>query len=407
MTARLTIICSLTFLLGSAPIFSQKQSDFQVNFNIAKQHLSQRRIVKALPYLQYLHKNDPSNENLKYLMGVCYAEAEIVNPKAIELLKSATSRTSLEYDPNSLEEKRSPVYVFYYLSVVYAQNQKCEKAKIAREKFVEIYPHKDQFYIEESAKWIEKCEKMKSPPKTEDFNSTPEFIPYSSQKLEEKKDTIERLLTEKQDRKSEKKRKNKSNPEKNDILTKRLEYSTSYPLYGVQLGAYREVVPVSRFKDLKNVDAFMDKEGMIRYVVGHFGIHSQAMSLLEVIKQKGYDDAFVVNVNNEKKFADEVVSVNNVNIRASLTGKIEYKIQIGAFQEQIPNKTASMYLRVEGIQEHREGSLTYLTVGKFKTYQEAKAYEQGIKDAGIDDAFVVALNNGKKISLQQAKDFKP
>ena len=45
-------------------------------------------MLKALPYLHYLRNNYPSNSNLKYLVGVCYAEAEIVNPKSIDLLKS-------------------------------------------------------------------------------------------------------------------------------------------------------------------------------------------------------------------------------------------------------------------------------------------------------------------------------
>ena len=37
---------------------------------------------------------------------------------------------------------------------------------------------------------------------------------------------------------------------------------------------------------------------------------------------KGYTDAFVVNVNQEKKFEEEVVSVNNLNIKATSVGKV-------------------------------------------------------------------------------------
>jgi hypothetical protein len=48
--------------------------------------------------------------------------------------------------------------------------------------------------------------------------------------------------------------------------------------------------------------------------------------------------------------------------------------------------------------------MTYLTVGDFNTYDEAKGYLQGIKATGIDDAFVIAISKGKKISLQQAKE---
>ena len=101
-----------------------------------------------------------------------------------------------------------------------------------------------------------------------------------------------------------------------------------------------------------------------------------------------------------------MVSVNNVNIRANPVGKVEFRIQIGAFKEQIPNESAELYFKIEGIKEHQELEVTYLTVGKFKTYAEAKAYCQGIIDVGISDAFVIAINNGRKIPLQHLNEFK-
>ena len=46
-----------------------------------------------------------------------------------------------------------------------------------------------------------------------------------------------------------------------------------------------------------------------------------------------------------------------------------------------------------------------MTLGDFNTYEEAKAYQDEVKNMGLSDAFVIALHNGKKISLQKAKDF--
>ncbi|MBL4710614.1 MAG: SPOR domain-containing protein [Flavobacteriales bacterium] len=336
---------------------------------------------------------------MKYLIGVCYAEEEIVNPKTLELLNQASAKASLEYDPNSLEEERVPIYVYYYLSLAYAQNKMCEKAEKFREKFLEIYPHDDTYYIDESLRWLKKCYGMRNQPVEVALPKFPDFKPYVS-KLEKKSELVTSkeivIDTSEVEVKPQ---------EPRHILTQRLEYSTEIPLYGVQLGAFKEVVPVSRFKKMKNVDAFMDKNGWIRYVVGHFSIYSQAESLLKVIQSQGYLDAFVVNVNNEKKFAEEVISVNNVNIRAK-PSRMEYRIQIGAFKEEISDESAKLYLKIEGIREHRERELTFLTVGKFKTYLEAKAYSEGIRDAGIEDAFVVAIANGKKAPLEQVIEFK-
>lgn len=389
-----------TFLSKAEGLAKNNVSDFQKNFNIAKQHLSKRKISDALPYLLYLNDKHENNANLKYLIGLCYAELEIVNPRTLELLTEASNKASLEYDPNSLEEERVPIYVYYYLSIAYSQNRNCKLAETYRDRFMDIYPHDDSYYPDESQRWIDICNGMTKEPKEVPLPRFPNFKPYVTPKKEVKKE-VPIQAVEPQPQITEDKQKVVQ-----QIKTQKLEYSTQLPIYGVQLGAFKEAVPVSRFKQLKNVDAFMDKTGWIRYVVGHFSIRSQAEKLLEIIQGKGYTDAFVVNVNQEKKFEDEVVSVNNVNIRASLVGKVKYRVQIGAFKEQISDESAELYFKIEGITEHREQEFTYLTVGEFKTYAEAKAYSQGIIDVGISDAFVIAITNGRKIPLQHINEFK-
>src|SRR5690606_37577166 len=108
------------------------------------------------------------------------------------------------------------------------------------------------------------------------------------------------------------------------LLTEKIKYTTRTPLYGVQIGSASEIIPINRFGDLKNIDAFVDKEGTIRYVVGHFSYRRQAEGLLEVLREKGFSDAFVVNVNDERKYSNAVVSFNNSNIRSNVVGKVEF-----------------------------------------------------------------------------------
>ena len=54
------------------------------------------------------------------------------------------------------------------------------------------------------------------------------------------------------------------------IVTKKVEYTARSPLYAVQIGAFSRLVPMWKFEGLNNVDAFMDRMGTIRYVMGHF-----------------------------------------------------------------------------------------------------------------------------------------
>ena len=261
---------------------------------------------------------------------------------------------------------------------------------------MDIYPYDDLYYPDESMRWIKNCGSMNAQPEQMPLPNFPDFKPFVSPKK------VKPLATKPEGSVQKTKLVTQEPKTTQEIKTQRLEYSTQSPLYGVQLGAFKEAVPVSRFSELKNVDAFMDKSGWIRYVVGNFSIYSQAEKLQKIIQEKGYTDAFVVNVNQEKKFGDEVVSVNNVNIKANAIGKVEYRIQIGAFNEQIPTESAELYFKIEGIEEHREQEVTYLTVGKFKTYAEAKAYSQGIIDVGLVDAFVIAIS-GKKNSTTTVK----
>mgnify|MGYP005841396539 CR=1 FL=1 len=381
----------------------EKESDFSKNFLVAKQYLSHGKIQKALPYLLYLQKQQPKNDNLKYLIGLCYAEAEIVNPKTIELLKEASAKTSLNYNPNDLYEKRVPIYVYYYLSLAYAQNKECENAKTARKKFLKLYPYKDKYYIETSKKWITYCENLSEQPEVKALPTFPDFEPIKPDKKIEISGGLlmSRIADSTATENKEIKQKAEITPKKS-IKTKLVEYSTNSPLYGVQLGAFSDAIPVRRFKNLKNVDAFRDHDGLIRYVIGHFSYHSQAVSLMEVIRSKGYKDAFIVDVNDERKYKDEVVSINDVNIKANQNEKIEFRIQIGAFKEELTASSAELYMKVEGITEFSDRNFTYLTVGKFEDYKEAKIYLQGITDAGIDDAFVIAVSKGEKIPLQSA-----
>ena len=148
---------------------------------------------------------------------------------------------------------------------------------------------------------------------------------------------------------------------------------------------YTEVIPTSRFDQIKNVDAFIDDKGMIRYVVGHFAYKKQAETLLEVIQNSGIPDAFIIDVNNPNKFNQSIVSVNNVNIKRGIIGK------------------AAKYLIVEGIEETNYEGLTLLLVGQFSTYEDAQQHKIKLQEEGITESFVVAFNNGKKIPIKEAR----
>ncbi|MBL4624199.1 MAG: SPOR domain-containing protein, partial [Flavobacteriales bacterium] len=181
-------------------------------------------------------------------------------------------------------------------------------------------------------------------------------------------------------------------------------YSVMQPLYGVQVGAFSDLVPIrEEFDNLKNVEAFMDREGILRYVIGHFSTKSQATSLLKVIKETGYQDAFIVDVNEQKRFSNEVIIVDNLSFKTHITGDIEFRVQIGAFKDSIPSELAKIYLTVDNIDEVQDNGLTLLQVGHWELYNDALYKRSKLKDLGIPGPFIVAYDKRQKLSVRAAQ----
>ena len=143
--------------------------------------------------------------------------------------------------------------------------------------------------------------------------------------------------------------------------------------------------------------------GKVRYVVGSFALKQQAETLLKVLKESGYKDAFIVDVNKERRYHDRIITVNNISIRPSILGRVHYRLQIGAFRDSIPMDMARKYVKIDGIVENDEGDLTLLSVGHFDTYEEASTFKSTLEEVEIYDSFVVAYNYDRKISIKQAK----
>ncbi len=400
------LIISFLFLHLSISLVGQtSEKEFQFRFNLAKHELSHRKMKSALPTLMELYEMDSTNSNINYLIGVCFVEADIVTKQSIRHLNKATNDIVVDYNSDSYTERNAPVYVYYYLSIAYSQNNLCDSAIMARDQFMEIYTYQDPYYPNESEKWILSCQTepklansdlsfmLKDKDIREPIKSAPVLDPVSiadANQTETGKPTKTEVKAPKK-------------PSK--VLTKNVEYTTKMPLYGVQVGAFKEIMPVHRFPDLKNVDAFVDKDGWVRYVMGHFSYRSQAESLKEVIKKAGYPDVFIVDVNNEKKYAESVVSIDDISLRSVISGPIEFKVQLGVFEDKLPESIAENYLKVSHIEEHRNNGLTYITSTAYPTYSQAmQAKDQYVK-IGVSDAFIVAFNKKKKISLMDALNY--
>lgn len=374
------------FLFSVIVLEGSAQKKLEYRFDQARVLLAQRKIESAIKELRKIYITEPRNANINFLMGAAYTELPGTQKKAMFHLKRAVQNVNVDYKTGEFKEKGAPIHVYYYLAVALVELDKCAEADKAFTEFKKYKSKVDPYYIDEVDRHMQKCpfskeEKTiawkKEVPVPEGYDPT--FIaPEPTLEVDSS------ILISK------------------GLVTERLEYTTSAPLYGVQIGSNMNPSPTSSYSAVKNVDVFIDNEGKIRYVVGHFSYREQAERLLESIQEKGYKDAFVVNVNDKRKYANEVISYKNINLRSGITGTIEYYVQLGAFQDTIPKKMLDLYFKVDGIKEYKRNENTVLAIGTFDNYKDALQQKNKVNAIGVNDAFIVAYNRGKKIPLNEA-----
>jgi hypothetical protein len=79
---------------------------------------------------------------------------------------------------------------------------------------------------------------------------------------------------------------------------------------------------------------------------------------------------------------------------------IYYKVQIGAFRNDIPQNLYDEFAPVCG--ERLQNGITRYTAGFFMTFDNADVVKKEIRGIGYGDAFVVAFRDGKRIPLYEA-----
>ncbi|MCB9187352.1 MAG: SPOR domain-containing protein [Flavobacteriales bacterium] len=343
----------------------------------AKLLVATNKTRDAIPVLEKLIAAEPESAPHNYFLGMCLIKEGIRIEEAVKYLeKAAVDYSSTDLDPGMGE----PEFVWYYMVIGYSRMKECEKAKERYDKFVQVYSKGDPFYTNEAVKWIELCHepmRMAQEIKTRSYINAHTYLK-------------DRLVT--------------AAPE-DEISTREVNFTTQSVLYGVQVGAAIKPTYTTEFKGLKNVGVYVDENKVYRYVIGNLGFRSQAEELLEEVKAKGYPDAFIVDINQPETYGEEVTSLNNVSIAPQLRGKVEFRVQIGAFAETLPKDLRKFYFEVDQLKTAREGDLTIMTAGKFDTYEEAQAQRDLLQNQGLADCFVTAFNKRNRIPVKVALDF--
>ncbi|TNF23701.1 MAG: hypothetical protein EP314_08890 [Bacteroidetes bacterium] len=346
----------------------------------AKLLVASNRTRDAIPVLEKLMSNDPNSAPNNYFLGMCLIREGIRIQEAVNYLEKAASDYSrIDLDPGMGE----PEFCWYYLVIGYSRLKECEKAKERYDRFVEVYSKGDPFYTNEAVKWIELCH--------EPMRMAQELRMHNEVNSAQRNYLKDRLVS--------------AEMKEDEIVTREVNYTTSSVLYGVQVGASLKPTYTVEFADLKNVGVYVDENKIYRYVIGNLSFRSQAEELLQEVRAKGYTDAFIVDINQPDTYGEEVVTLNDHNIHAELKGKIEFRVQIGAFAETLPKDLRKYYFEVDKLKEFQENGLTILTAGKFDTYEDAQAHRESLQQQGLTDAFVTAFNKRRRVPMKVALQY--
>lgn len=389
MSKSIWILClsSLPLVGFSQDLISEKDAAGQLtitktdrlitDLDKAKLLIANNRIDDAVSMLRMLYRKDPHSPQHNYFLGVCMVRAGKDLPEAIGHLDAATEYyNSNDIDPGMGE----PEFVWFYLVIANSQARNCEAAIRAMEMFRKVYSGGDVFYVDEGFRWLDLCEEPEQMAQVIAVNkaSNNGIGNYIKQRLQVA-----------------------DNPFENVVL-KEVEFSTRSILYGVQVGALINPSFTAEFQKLKNVEAYFDENGVYRYVIGSLSFRSQAEKLLEEVKTLGYPDAFIVDVNNPRRFGKELVSIGRYHVDEQINGEVQFRVQIGAFAERIPEEFINVYLQVDGLKEVHERGLTTLTVGSYSTYERAVKERDVLKSVGFKDAFVSSFNQNRRVPVRVA-----
>jgi cell division protein FtsN len=198
--------------------------------------------------------------------------------------------------------------------------------------------------------------------------------------------------------------------------------------YAVQIGVYGSPRSSERLFGITPLIEDRMANGNYRYLTGIYTSLAEANESRDRIRANGVPDAFVVVYRNGVRIsvreAQDYIAAGENPQSTGITAKsdvsqgaeeqkfsraenIFYKVQLGAYRNQVPVEVVNAFIAIaeEGIQIITDSQgLTIYLAGKFKTLADADILKNKVQSGGITDAFIVAVEGEKKISLQEAKD---
>ena len=186
-------------------------------------------------------------------------------------------------------------------------------------------------------------------------------------------------------------------------------------IFRVQLGAFSKQLPKGSFNNLNDIIELKADDGLYKYLYpsAYNSVEEAAKQKINLALTYGVKDAFIVAYKDGKRItlkeAGVITTANESDIKTQTKNydksNISYKVQIGAYKNQLPTEILTKFMSLKGVEQTEiDNELTRYSVGNFKTYAEVEAFKNEIVAKGIAGAFVIAFHKDELIPVNKAKE---
>ncbi|MCX6180929.1 MAG: hypothetical protein NT150_03230, partial [Bacteroidetes bacterium] len=190
--------------------------------------------------------------------------------------------------------------------------------------------------------------------------------------------------------------------------------NTGEVYYTVQICVVSKPIVSGSPYDMQPLNLEKTTTGLYRYTTGKYKTFAEANARKAEVNAVGIKDAFVTAYRGGQRISvadaqNGVTGATTTNVNTSgasnqpATG-ITFKVQIGAYRNEVPVETTTLFFKLPSKVEYYKDAdgVTIFTVGDFSNPEEARKLKDQVIAAGLGDAFLVAYQGKEKISVEKA-----